>query len=126
MLNMKRFLFELKRIFIIAINYVCIGYTTLKKQNMHYILTLLICLALIAYQQSLIVDLQEQIVKMNDSSNSDSLAHRIWNIEYIQDSHTSDIYKTKIKVGNIEDKIRNINSSENELKWRIMQLEWNK
>lgn len=86
--------------------------------------TIIFLLVMVFYQQMQIANLQWRIDYMNDFSKKDSFAHRIYNLEYIQDSHTSDIYKSYMRDNDINDKIFNIKFYINELKWRIMQLEW--
>lgn len=103
------------------------GIQFLKKHNPPsrfwiFILILLLSGVLI-YQQMQIMTLQEQIEDMN-YEYGDGLGNKIYHIEYIQDSHTSDIYKTKMKLEKLNDIILGIQMERNDLKWRVMQLEW--
>lgn len=86
--------------------------------------TILFLLCTVIYQQTQIAELQWRVDYMNDFSKKDSFTHRIYDLEYVQDSHTSDIYKSYMRDNDINDRIFNIKVLMNELKWRIMQLEW--
>lgn len=86
-------------------------------------LLLILFASLLIYQQMQITALQEQIDDMN-FEYGDGLGNKIYHLEYIQDSHTTDIYKTKLKLEKLDDAILGIQMDQNDLKWRIMQLEW--
>ncbi len=96
----------------------------INSQSHAFLYLLLILFAgLLIYQQMQITALQEQIDDMN-FEYGDGLGNKIYHLEYIQDSHTTDIYKTKLKLEKLDDAILGIQMDQNDLKWRIMQLEW--
>lgn len=90
-----------------------------------WFLAFLILVIVIFYQQSQLTELQGRIDAMNNFSDKDSFAYRVYNQEYITDSHSRDIYKMKLKQDDMAKDIWYLQSTQNNLEWRVMMLEWN-
>lgn len=82
-------------------------------------LLLFVIFGFIIYQQIQIYTLQEEIQKMNET-----LSQRVYHLEYIQDSHTSDLNKLKMQRETTEDTLRMLKQLINGITWRVMRLEW--
>lgn len=89
-----------------------------------WFLAFVLMASMIFYQQTQIAELQNRIDASNNYSDKDSFSYRIYNLEYITDSHTRDIYNMKLEQEDMSKSIWYLQSKQNDLDWRIRMLEW--